>query len=139
MLGVMDSSTDYVVIGAGVSGLAFADTLVEQSDAEIVIVDRRTRPGGHWTDVYPFVRLHSPSAFYGVHSLTLGEDRIDADGPNAGLYERASAEQLWNYFDQVVERLTATGRVRLLLGHEVVEEGNGLVRVKDLSSGAVQE
>lgn len=139
MLGVMDSSTDYVVIGAGVSGLAFADTLVEQSDAEIVIVDRRGKPGGHWADVYPFVRLHSPSAFYGVHSLTLGEDRIDANGPNAGLYERASAEQLWTYFDQVVERLTATGRVRLLLGHEVVEEGNGVVRVKDLSSGAVQE
>jgi hypothetical protein len=34
--------------------------------------------------VYPFVRLHSPSAFYGVNSLALGVDRIDGVGENAG-------------------------------------------------------
>ncbi len=25
-------------------------------------------PGGHWTRAYPFVRLHQPSAYYGVNS-----------------------------------------------------------------------
>lgn len=138
MLDAMELSTDYLVIGAGVSGLAFVDTLVAHSDADVVVVDRRTSPGGHWADVYPFVRLHSPSAFYGVHSVPLGADRIDTDGPNAGLYERATAAQLWAYFDEVVARLTATGRVRFLLGHEVEDEDedDGTARVRDLSTGA---
>lgn len=131
----MDLSTDYLVIGAGLSGLAFADTLVEHSDAEVVVVDRRPAPGGHWVDVYPFVRLHSPSAFYGVSSLRLGEDRIDTAGPNAGLYERATADDLRSYFDEIAARLTATGRVRLLLGHEVEEDGTGAVRVRETASG----
>jgi hypothetical protein len=33
-----------------------------------VIVDRRHGPGGHWNDTYPFIRLHQPSAYYGVNS-----------------------------------------------------------------------
>ncbi len=32
------------------------------------IVDRNDQPGGHWTTAYPFVRLHQPSAYYGVNS-----------------------------------------------------------------------
>ena len=48
-----------------------------RSDAEVVLVDRRHRPGGHWLDAYPFVRLHQPSATYGVNSRVLGDDRID--------------------------------------------------------------
>lgn len=130
----MDLTTDYLVIGAGLSGLAFADTLVAESDAEIVLVDRRGAPGGHWADVYPFVRLHSPSAFYGVHSLPLGRDRIDTDGPNAGMYERASAQELWSYFQQVAERLMATGRVHLLLGHEVETDELGAT-VREAATG----
>jgi len=135
----MDLSTDYLVIGGGLSGLAFVDSLVEHSDADVIVVDRRDSPGGHWADVYPFVRLHSPSAFYGVHSLRLGHDRIDTDGPNAGLYERATADELWSYFDAVAERLAATGRVRLLLGHEVEEDGDGTARVRELSTGAAHQ
>ena len=69
--------TDYLVIGAGASGMAFVDSLLDASDAEIVLVDRRHRPGGHWLDAYPFVRLHQPSANYGVPSRQLGNDRVD--------------------------------------------------------------
>ena len=47
---------------------------------------------------YPFVRLHSPSAYYGVHSLPLGEDRVDAVGENSGFYERATGTQVQDYF-----------------------------------------
>ena len=36
--------TDYLVIGAGASGMAFADTLLSLTDARVVIVDR-----GGWT------------------------------------------------------------------------------------------
>jgi len=136
----MQLRTDHLVVGAGVSGLAFADSLVQHDpQAELVVVDRRTSPGGHWSDVYPFVRLHSPSAFYGVDSLRLGEDRIDTDGPNAGLYERATAAELQAYFAEVVERLTATGRVRVLLGHEQVEDDAGGLAVRDLATGQVHD
>ena len=82
---------DYLVIGTGAAGMAFTDALISESDATVLMVDRRHGPGGHWNDAYPFVRLHQPSAFYGVNSRNLGEDRIDDTGPNAGFYERATA------------------------------------------------
>jgi hypothetical protein len=104
--------TDYLVVGAGASGMAFVDTLVTESDAEVVIVDRRHGPGGHWLDAYPFVRLHQPSAVYGVSSRTLGHDRIDEWGPNAGFYERATAAEIADYFRRVLDELVASGRVR---------------------------
>ena len=50
--------TDYLVVGAGASGMAFVDALLAETDAGVVLVDRRDRPGGHWLDAYPFVRLH---------------------------------------------------------------------------------
>jgi hypothetical protein len=104
--------TDYLVVGAGAAGLAFADSLVTHSSAEVVMVDRRHRPGGHWNDAYPFVRLHQPSAFYGVTSRVLGTDSIDRRGPNAGLYERATGAEVSAYFEQVTGDLEASGRVR---------------------------
>lgn len=52
--------TDYLVIGAGASGMAFADTLLSETDHEIILLDRRADPGGHWVDAYPFVELHQP-------------------------------------------------------------------------------
>ena len=96
------ASTDYLVIGSGASGLAFADALVEEEpDVELTLVDRRPGPGGHWLDAYPFVRLHTPSAYYGVNSLPLGEDRIDESGENAGFYERATGAEVRDYFAEV--------------------------------------
>jgi hypothetical protein len=86
--------------------------LVTESDADVVLVDRRHRPGGHWLDAYPFVRLHQPSANYGVNSRVLGHDRIDESGPNAGFYERATAAEVCDYFNRVLDELLASGRVR---------------------------
>ena len=61
--------TDYLVVGAGASGLAFADTLVaEAKNVEVTVIERQQAPGGHWLHAYPFVRLHTPSAYYGVNS-----------------------------------------------------------------------
>jgi cation diffusion facilitator CzcD-associated flavoprotein CzcO len=85
---------DYLVVGAGAMGLAFTDTLVSESDATVVVVDRNDQPGGHWTTAYPFVRLHQPSAYYGVNSRNLGSDAIDQDGLNAGYYELASGAEV---------------------------------------------
>lgn len=103
---------DYLVIGAGAMGMAFLDTLVSETQARVVVVDRHARPGGHWTMAYPFVRLHQPSAFYGVNSLRLGSDTIDESGWNQGLYELATGAEVCGYYDHVMRRqLLATGRV----------------------------
>jgi len=105
--------TDYLVVGAGAAGMAFADSLIAESDADVVLVDRRHGPGGHWNDAYPFVRLHQPSAFYGVNSRILGSDSIDDVGPNAGFYQRATAAEICDYFGRVLEEhLLPSGQVR---------------------------
>jgi cation diffusion facilitator CzcD-associated flavoprotein CzcO len=104
--------TDYLVVGAGAAGLAFTDALTTDSDARVVIVDRRHAPGGHWNDAYPFVRLHQPSAFYGVNSLPLGDDMIEQQGLNAGGYERASGPEIVGYFRRIMDqRLLSSGKV----------------------------
>ena len=107
--------TDYLVVGGGAAGMAFADSLIAECEADVVMVERRHRPGGHWNSAYPFVRLHQPSAFYGVNSMVLGSDAIDSEGPNAGLYERATAPAICEYFRRVLEEhLLPSGRVRFL-------------------------
>jgi hypothetical protein len=128
--------TDYLVVGAGASGMAFTDALVTDSDAQVVLVDRRHRPGGHWLDAYPFVRLHQPSAYYGVNSLPLGRDRIDETGPNAGFYERASSAEICAYYESVLtERLLPTGRVRFLGMTDHLGEGPDGHRLVSLLTG----
>jgi hypothetical protein len=105
-------STDYLVVGSGAVGMAFVDTLLQESTASIVIVDRHHGPGGHWNDAYSFVRLHQPSAYYGVGSRALGANLKDAVGINKGMYERATAAELVSYYEQVMQGFLATGRVR---------------------------
>ncbi len=115
---------DYVIVGAGAAGLAFADTLLTDSDASIIIVDRRHQPGGHWIDAYPFVRLHAPSSLYGVNSRPLGSGRIDQWGANRGLLELASGAEILHYYDALMrERLLPSGRVTYLPSHECGDDG----------------
>ncbi len=104
--------TDYLVIGAGAVGLAFVDTLLQETDAHITIVDKHGKPGGHWNDAYSFVALHQPSAFYGVNSLPLGDNRKDVMGVNKGFYELASGPEVSGYFNKVMQQtLLPSGRV----------------------------
>ena len=113
MSGSSEIETDYLVVGAGALGMGFVDTLIEHSDADVVMIDRRHRPGGHWLDSYPFVQLHQPSMNYGVNSTPLGPDRVEPDGRDAGFYERASGTEICGYYDEVMRhRLLASGRVR---------------------------
>jgi NAD(P)-binding Rossmann-like domain len=132
-------STDYLVVGAGANGLAFADALVAEADVEVTVIDRRQAPGGHWVDAYPFVRLHTPSAYYGVSSLALGEDRVDQVGENAGYYERATGEEVVEHFAEAVARLTETGRCRVLTRHEHLGAGSDGEQVRDLGTGELHD
>lgn len=115
--------TDYLVVGAGAAGMAFTDELLSHSDAKIAIVDRRHAPGGHWLEAYPYVRLHQPSAFYGVSSSPLGKDAVDAHGTNAGYYELAGVNEIRAYFADVMHRrFLPSGRVRYFPSCDYVGE-----------------
>lgn len=103
---------DYLVVGSGAMGMAFIDTIVTESNKTVVVVDRNSRPGGHWLHAYPFVRLHSASAYYGVKSRALGSGAIDEVGLNRGFHEQASAAEICDYFDAIMqEQFLPSGRV----------------------------
>lgn len=105
--------TDYLIIGAGAVGMAFADTLLAETEANIIIVDKHHKPGGHWNDAYSFVTLHQPSAFYGVNSKELSNGQRDEVGLNKGLHELASGAEVLSYFDQVMKHtFLPSGRVQ---------------------------
>ncbi|MGZ4735005.1 MAG: hypothetical protein ACXVKA_12585 [Acidimicrobiia bacterium] len=128
--------TDYLVVGAGAMGVAFVDSLIEHSDLEVVMVERRHRAGGHWLDSYPFVQLHQPSATYGVNSTVLGQDRIEPDGSEAGFYERASGTEICGYYDEIMRhRLLASGRVQFFPMCDYLGDG----RFRSLVNGDVTD
>jgi hypothetical protein len=120
---------DYLLIGAGAVNMAFADSMLSDSTATMAIVDRHHRPGGHWNDAYPFVRLHQPSQFYGVNSRHLGSGTKDATGPNAGYYELASGQEVLSHFDLVMQqRFLPSGRVHYFPMSDLSEaDGGGMV------------
>lgn len=133
-------ATDYLVIGAGATAMAFVDSLLtEQPDADVVMVDRHHRPGGHWNDAYPYVRLHQPSHWYGVASRELSHGTVDATGFNAGLYGLASGAEVLAHFDQVMnQRFLPSGRVRWMPMSEYDATGGGEHRVRSLTGGGEQ-
>jgi hypothetical protein len=116
--------------------MAFVDALISDCDADVVMADRRHQPGGHWHDAYPFVRLHGPSALYGVNSRNLGPDAIEQTGPNAGYYPRATAAEICDYYQRVLdEQLLASGRVRFFGMSEWVAASPGEHRLVSRLTG----
>jgi hypothetical protein len=141
MRGMPDAlEVDYLVVGAGATGLAFTDALVAESSASVMMVDRRHAPGGHWNDAYPFVRLHQASAFYGVNSRDLGEDRVDDSGPDAGTYERATGAEICHYFQAVLhDRLLPSGQVEFVGMTDCAWDDHGHARTVSLLTGEARE
>ena len=107
--------TDYLVIGAGALSISFIDELIHKSqDIRVVVVEKRAKPGGHWNDAYPFVRLHQPAAWYGVNSTSLGKGGADL----------VSKSQILAYYEAVTEKLVSTNRVTFHWQCEYMEDGN---------------
>ncbi len=103
---------DYLVVGAGATGMAFTDALIDHADVRVAVIDRRRSAGGHWLQAYPFVRLHQSSSFYGAASTVLGGGRLQQSGPEAGLQVRADQAQICAYYaDLLSDRLVGSGRV----------------------------
>src|SRR3954451_16958316 len=62
---------DVIVLGAGIAGL---NALVVASQyvgrkGRVLLVDRRSGPGGMWNTTYDYVRLHQPHAFFTVGDI----------------------------------------------------------------------
>ncbi len=106
--------TDYLIIGAGAMGMAFADEIfTRQPNIKLTIIDRRAQAGGHWNDAYPFVGLHQPAAFYGVNSLILGNGSTDL----------SSKTEILAYYEEIVAKFKASGRVEFLTQHNYLGKG----------------
>ncbi|MEL6666813.1 MAG: NAD(P)-binding protein [Pseudomonadota bacterium] len=116
---------DYLVVGAGAMGMAFADIILSESDKTVLIVDMHHKPGGHWNDAYPYVTLHQPSAYYGVSSKELSKGIIDSTGLNKGLQDLATGPEIMAYFDEVMRyQFLPTGRVTYLPMCKYEGDGN---------------
>ena len=112
-MSVQQLETDYLIIGSGAVGMAFADVLLAETDANIIIVDKHHKPGGHWNDAYSFVTLHQPSSFYGVSSRELCGSTLDNIGLNKGLSELATGAEIMSYYDKVMRHtFLPSGRVQ---------------------------
>mmetsp|Transcript_11576 Transcript_11576/g.21356 ORF Transcript_11576/g.21356 Transcript_11576/m.21356 type:complete len:491 (-) Transcript_11576:395-1867(-) len=101
-------SCDYLVAGAGATGMAFVDSLFEgiklnnkeaAKSVHVVMVDRHASPGGQWHDSYDFVRLHQPSAMYGVETVPLEPSKNDAA-------HRATRREILDYYQRLQEKWT---------------------------------
>lgn len=116
--------TDYLIVGSGAVGLAFADVLLSETKANILIVDKHHKPGGHWNDAYPFVTLHQPSAFYGVSSKELSTGNLASHGLNEGLADLATGAEILSYFDELMQnRFIPSGRVKYFPMCEFIGDG----------------
>jgi hypothetical protein len=120
---------DYLVVGAGAVGMAFADALTDHADVRVALVDRRHSIGGHWLEAYPFVRLHQASAFYGVASTLLGSGQLQQRGPEEGLQERASQAEVCAYYVQMLDRMLESGKVEFLPNGEYVGDRTVVSRI----------
>jgi hypothetical protein len=121
----MEYKTDYLVIGSGATAMAFVDTMLKETDATFLMVDRRPTVGGHWNDAYPFVRLHQPSSFYGVASRPLGRHRLDNTGFNKGHFELATGVEITHYYHALMEEVfIPSKRVQYLPLCEYTDEGD---------------
>lgn len=64
----IQETCDLCIIGAGIAGLNALSVAAEYlpASARVVIIDAKPRPGGMWTEVYSFSRLHQPHPTFTV-------------------------------------------------------------------------
>lgn len=103
---VLPEQVDYLIIGAGATGLAFADTLLHHSSpsTSVLMVDKNSSPGGQWVDSYGFVRLHQPSDMYGVETMKLEPSGEDCSASKEEAH-RATRVEILEYYDRVTKVL----------------------------------
>lgn len=127
---------DVCIVGAGISGLnaLFVASRYLSPDRKIVLVDRRSRPGGMWVDTYDYVRLHQPHPFFTAGNIewTLDKEREHL----------ATKDEVLVHLRHCLEVIKRRVRVTELFGYEFenAEEVGGTVRITCSSSesGAIE-
>jgi len=115
-------SADYLVVGMGTAGMSFVDTLLtEDPDATVIMVDRNSSPGGHWTTAYEHVRLHQPGSYYGVNSRKLGKMCDGKGREKFHIDDRSTGAEIAEYYGKVAEQFRQSGRVQLIFDSEYEE------------------
>jgi hypothetical protein len=115
---------DVCIVGAGIAGLnaLFAASRYLSRDQKVILIDRRTRAGGMWVDVYSYVRLHQPHPMFTAGNIewTLGKDRSHL----------ATKGEVLDHFQHCVDVIKERVRVDEYFGwdFESEEEVNGIVR-----------
>lgn len=116
---------DVCIVGAGIAGLnaLFAASRYLSRDQKVILIDRRTRVGGMWVDVYPYVRLHQPHPMFTAGNIewTLGKDRSYL----------ATKSEVLDHFQHCLDVIRKRVQVDEYFGWELQseEEANGVVRV----------
>ncbi len=109
---------DYLIVGSGAVGMAFADVILTETNDRIILVDQCHKPGGHWNMAYPFVTLHQPSQFYGVSSKELSKGKLDPTGWNKGLGDLATGHEICAYYEDLMRYdFLPSGRVQYFPMH----------------------
>ena len=106
---------DYLVIGSGASPLAFVDTILdEMPDKKVILIDKKSRPGGHWVDDYDYVKLHQPSIVYGIASKQLEGNwaKVLLKDFMLPWKHRASKPEILDYFGSFVDSKVASGQLQ---------------------------
>lgn len=128
----------YLVIGAGTAGLSFIDSILTlDASATVILVDRNSQPGGHWTKSYPFVRLHQTSCNYGVNSLPLSNIRDKKGNEKFDVHDLASGQEICEYYKTVVQQFRACGRVRIYFNCEYSKDDSGNYLVTNIDTNEV--
>ncbi len=128
----------YLVIGAGTAGLSFIDSILTlDASATVILVDRNSQPGGHWTKSYPFVRLHQSSCSYGVNSLPLSNIRDKKGNERFDVHDLASGQQVCEYYTAVIEQFRACGRVHIYFNCEYSKDDSGNHLVTNIDTNVV--
>lgn len=127
---------DYLVVRAGIVGMSFVDTLItENPAATIILIDWKSQAGDHWTQAYPFVKLHQPSFYYdpGVDALPLGKTFISKHGTvkkeRYNIHDdRMTSGDILEYYQKACDQFVATGRVKCIFNCEYkkFDENTGL-------------
>jgi len=118
--------------------MSFIDTLLtHDATATVILVDRNSQPGGHWTKAYPFVRLHQASCYYGVNSLPLSKIRDRKGNERFNVHDLATGQEILDYYQVVLKQFRQCGRVQFYFKCDYSRNERGEHIVTNILSGEV--
>ena len=116
-----DVACSLCILGAGIAGLnaLYAATRLLAPGERVVLVDRRSGPGGMWRTAYEYVRLHQPHPMF-----TVGDTPWDWDRPR---YHLARGAEVTDHLTHCLDQLRGQVDLVEMFGTEAeaVEEVAG--------------